>query len=245
MRLLLVAALVAVLGLVVIAAEGPAHPAPVAPVAPAEPAGAGGLRAVPTEREETLRERRLHVVVVSKDGGKVAGLLESYSPGKENRPGAFVLTAENGKPQAIWDVDVARIEVVKPEPGEPIREPRIIHNDVITELQDALRTGKGPQYLEKHEAALQKAGTFVEGRKEFFAVGIGYRQLLSLEGKPLKDRLQAEVNKVENQWIRWDLQRRLQEDKLPWLKPRQGGKPPGPGRGAAPAPGAAREPEKL
>jgi hypothetical protein len=214
--------LVAILGgltalAVTLAAPAGSEPAPA-------PAAAGGLREAPAEKQEALRDRRLQVTLFLKEGDPVQGILESYAPGKEGHPGTFALGLEGDKTKMVYEEDVARVEV-----GEAVKDARPVKHELPPELLEAIRAGKTEQFIEKHRAVLKKAGTIPQGRWELFLLRVAYQQHLKLEKKPLKDRLQADVDTVESEPIRTELHKILQDERM-WGKPLR----PGPGRGLGP-----------
>ncbi len=235
MRSTFVAAAFAALTLGLLGAEGPSGSAPAKPAPPA----AGALSEAPADRQESLRDRRLHVSVTLKDGKAVAGVLESYTPGKDGLPGTFVLTVEGGKPVAIYDLNVVRLEVVKVEAAEPAKEPAPPHSRLLPELMEAMRAGTVPAFIARHEAALKKVADIQDGRAELWALAAAYRhQQPEADRKQLRERLRAGVDGVEDALVRADLHRLLQEERILQGRPLR----PLGGRGLGP--GGVREPEK-
>jgi hypothetical protein len=210
--------------LAALAAEGPAHPAP------AEPAAGEGLHEVPAERQEALRDRRMQVKFTLKDGSDIQGVLEGYEPGKEGLPGTFVVGIEGDKTKVIYEVDVARVAV-----GEAVKEARPARRELSPEVLEAIRAGTVEQLMARTQTALKKATSVKQAHDELWRLRYIciHRRHLGLEKMPLWERLQTEVNTIENEQVRDGLRKKLQEERYLWLRP-------GPARLLAPA----REPDK-
>jgi len=222
MKLAAMLGALAALGLAAPAGGEPARPAP------PEPAAAAGLREAPLERRDALRDRRLQVTLSLKGGTFVQGVLEDYESGKDGQPGSFSL---DGGKTTVVESDVVKVAV-----GEVVKEPRPAHRELPPEVLKAIKAGMAEQIIERRRAALKKTIDFEVAKADLRFLAAVYRHQ-GLVGKPLSDRLQADVDAVENERVRAELRKLLQDERFIWARPLR----PGAGRG----PAADKQPEKL
>ncbi|HOX06294.1 MAG TPA: hypothetical protein PK280_07830 [Planctomycetota bacterium] len=205
------------------AAEPPAATPAAAPTA----APADGLREIPADKLEALRDRPLHATATLKDGSRLQGVIESFEPAKDGLPGAFVFAVDGGKTRVVHEVEVVRLEI-----GEAVKDVQPVRREAPPELQEAIKNGRVEQFVERQRAILHKATTLPQARWSL-ALLLGAYRNQGLEKKALRDRLQADVDGVENEPIRAELHRMLQDERFLWAKPlRPGGgaRGLGPGR---------------